>query len=626
MMLNFGCALVIVSALAAWPAVALDSPAFSTAMDTRVSVNVDLTATVENTVRKKVLKESAVRSLGQQNITFAESMSALEIVEAFTQKSDGRRVPIDPANVLTRDAASGLDAVYQRDAKVKTLIFPDVEVGDTVVYVSREQRHDKRIPGHFFFPIMLAQSVPYSAYRLTVDAPKSVELGVHFSGDGLTHEVSEMGDIRRHVFNYEPKAWVPEEPGAVSAWDRNPQLIVTTLQSMADLGAGYWSAMQGKDVVTTEIQTLADAITKGIASRRAQAEAIDHWVKKNIRYVLVYLGSSGMTPNPAATVLKNKYGDCKDHVALTGALLKAKGIANEQALISMGNMYRLPELPVPLFNHVMLYLPEFGLYTDSTASTAAFGVLPVGSYDKPVLHISAAGGLMARTPPMKAEDHVSTSKTSVTVTAEGMVRGETQQTSTGVFGSGARQIAARIETEGREKYAEILLRSFSRPGTGIFEPATPSDLTEPYSMQGSFVLNDKLQMPLIGERDIPFGMPIHKRPGVWPFGQRVANRKTNFLCFAARQIEEIDVTFAAGLALPRKPNGGTIDTSHFSFKSAYEMNGRTLKIRREFTSKVAGQVCPKDMEQEISQPLQQVMRSLGTRMVFGDRPPAAVAP
>jgi Domain of Unknown Function with PDB structure (DUF3857) len=99
MMLNFGRALVIVSALAAWPAVALDSPAFSTAMDTRVSVNVDLTATVDNTVRKKVLKESAVRSLGQQNITFAESMSSLEIVEAFTQKSDGRRVPIDPANI-----------------------------------------------------------------------------------------------------------------------------------------------------------------------------------------------------------------------------------------------------------------------------------------------------------------------------------------------------------------------------------------------------------------------------------------------------------------------------------------------------------------------------------------------
>jgi hypothetical protein len=122
-------------------------------------------------------------------------------------------------------------------------------------------------------------------------------------------------------------------------------------------------------------------------------------------------GASGITPNPAPTVLRNKYGDCKDHVALMVALLRARGIASEQVLISMGNMYRLPARPAVLFNHVMLYLPEFRLYTDPTASSSAFGVLPVGSYDKPVLHISETGGRLARTPPMKPEDHTTMSRT-----------------------------------------------------------------------------------------------------------------------------------------------------------------------------------------------------------------------
>ena len=48
----------------------------------------------------------------------------------------------------------------------------------------------------------------------------------------------------------------------------------------------------------------------------------------------------------------------------------------------------------------------------------------------------------------------------------------------------------------------------------MFEPAVPSDFTEPYSVQGDFSLNEKLQMPLSGARDIPIGMPIHSRPGV----------------------------------------------------------------------------------------------------------------
>src|SRR5262249_46992770 len=208
-----------------------------------------------------------------------------------------------------------------------------------------------------------------------------------------------------------------------------------------DLGASYWSSMKDPEDVAPEIAALADEITKGIDDKRAQAVAIDGWVKKNIRYVLVFLGSGGITPNPAASVLKNKFGDCKDHVALMGALLRAKGIASEQVLINLGNIYRAPKLPVPLFNHVMLYLPEFGVYTDPTASHAAFGILPESSYDKPVLHISSAGSRPARTPPMRPEDHVTTARTKASVAADGTIKGTTRQTPTGVFATSAPGLA-----------------------------------------------------------------------------------------------------------------------------------------------------------------------------------------
>jgi transglutaminase-like putative cysteine protease len=593
-----------------------NSPAHHLSIDAHMVVAPDLSATTVATTRLKVLRESAIRVLGQQSIPFNTSLASLEILEAFTEKPDGRKLMVEPTNILTRDAATGLNAIYQRDAKVMTLVFPDVEVGDTLVYVSRVIRSDARLPGHFFFSLVLPRSVPYAAYRLAVDVPKSLALRTHAKGDGLTLEVAEAGHGKRHVFHYKPKVWSLDEPNAVAAWDRDPQLVITTFGSMAELGAGYWSRMKGDDRVSPAIQALAEEITKGVDGRRAQAEAIERWVKKNIRYVLVFLGSGGFTPNPASTVLKNKFGDCKDHVALMGALLKAKGIPSEQVLVSMSNMYRLPELPTPLFNHVMLYLPEVGVYTDPTASSAAFGVLPESSYDKPVLHISEAGGRPARTPPMKAEDHVTTTRTIVSIAADGTIKGETRQTATGVFASSARRTVAQIETQGREKYAENLLRGLGHPGTGIFEPATPSDLSEPYNVQGSFALHEKMGMPLDGWRNIPFGMPIHRRPGVWPLGQRVPNRTSDFSCFAARQVEEIEVTFSEGLPLPRKLRGSTIDTLHFSYRSNYDLAGRTLKIRREFTSKVAGQVCAKEIEAELGEPLQRVARSLRSQMSF----------
>jgi transglutaminase-like putative cysteine protease len=593
-----------------------NSPAYTRSVDTRITVQPDLTALVNSTVRHKVLRESAIRTLGQQSLPYTESLNPLEVVEAYTEKPDGRKIALDQSQILTRDAATGLNAVYLRDAKVKTLIFPDVAVGDTLVYESRVSRIDKRFPGRFSLQVVFARSVPFDTYHLTVDAPRSLELRVDIRGKGLAHETSDAGEEQRHVFSYRQESWAPEEPGAISSWDRDPQLVITTFKDFAELGASYWSSMKDKDVLAPEIQALADDITKGIDDKRAQAAAIDRWVKRNIRYVMVYLGSGGVTPNPAPTVLKNKFGDCKDHVALMGALLRAKAIASEQALINVGNIYRLPELPIPFFNHVMLYLPELDVYTDPTASQASFAVLPVSSYDKPVLHISSAGGRMARTPPMRPEDHVTTAQTRASVGADGVVEGTTRQTATGIFATAARGTATQIEMQGREKLAENLLRSLGRPGTGVFEPVTPSDLSEPYSVQGRFSLSEKLQTPLRGPRDIPIGMPINGRPGVGVLGQRVAARQSDFSCFAAKQAEEIELTFADGLPLPRPVKESAIDNKYFSYRSTYAIKGQTLTIRREFVSKVTRQVCAKEMEAEISEPMQRVVRSLGLQMSF----------
>jgi transglutaminase-like putative cysteine protease len=46
-----------------------------------------------------------------------------------------------------------------------------------------------------------------------------------------------------------------------------------------------------------------------------------------------------VVPNDAASVLHNKFGDCKDKATLMWALLAAKGISSEQALINLGNAY-----------------------------------------------------------------------------------------------------------------------------------------------------------------------------------------------------------------------------------------------------------------------------------------------
>jgi len=90
-------------------------------------------------------------------------------------------------------------------------------------------------------------------------------------------------------------------------------------------------------------------------------------------------------------------------------------------------------------------------------------------------------------------------------------------------------------------------------------------------------------------------------------------------------VEEIEINFADGLALPNRIEGTTIDNRYLSYRATYDLVDRTLRVRREFTSNVVGQVCSKDIEAEIAGLLQRVMRSLGAQMMFNTPHPVPAA-
>ncbi len=598
-------------------------PSASRSLISHVVIHPDLSATVEDRYAVRILRESAIENEAQQELRYQESVDPVEILEAYTEKSGGRHIDVDLANILTRDTASGIARVYERDAKAITIVYPDVDAGDTVVYRSRTRQAKRRFSGHFYQSWFIPRTDSYEEFRLTVDLPPGIEIKAKLRGPGLTETIEEGG--RRLVFTYHPGEWTPEESGAVSVFDREPGVVITTFNSFEEVAAGYQALDAGKAMVTPEIKALADTLTQAIPGRRRQAEAISNWVRKNIRYALVTTGSEGNTPNPAPTILRNRYGDCKDHMILTTALLEAKGIASERVAMNLGRAFQLMPLPMPAFNHAILYLPEFDLYDDPTDSQSAFGILQAGEYDKPVLRYSETGGHLARTPPMKTAENTVAAKTTVFVSSDGAVSGETIQTFSGVFASIGRDSALSMQRQGRTRYAERILRRLNSPGAGEFDAAVPWDYTEPYTLRSTFALHNKLETPLTGLHDLPIGMPLYPDAETWFFRRRLPGRKTDFYCYAGRMSEEIFVTFAEGLALPQPLEAVEVATAYFAYGQKSAVEDRVLQIRREFASLVQGQVCPSKAEEEIAPALQRVERSLKEQMAFGGTGRSALA-
>ena len=137
-----------------------DGPAFTLSYDIVLKVNADKTADYVETRRIKVLSLAALRQVAQQTLQYVEGMQSLEITAAFTEKADDSKVQVDPATVITRDAANGLGAVYLRDLKVVTVIFPDVAVGDTMVLTTRRAILRDTFAGHLEQLIPFPRTIP----------------------------------------------------------------------------------------------------------------------------------------------------------------------------------------------------------------------------------------------------------------------------------------------------------------------------------------------------------------------------------------------------------------------------------------------------------------------------------
>jgi tetratricopeptide (TPR) repeat protein len=594
---------------------------FTLATETVLTIRPDFSSEKLTKVRVKLLGEAALSGAGQHSLNFHESQQKLEVLEAYTEKEDGRRVAVEPASIFTRDAASGAALVLQRDFKSTTIIFPDIAVGDTLVFAYRLTTHGGVLGRHVDDIHVFPRQMALAASTLRVVAPKSAGMKIAVIGDGLAHTTVEATDSVTHVVDYAPAPRINPEAGETSLLDRDPRVILSTFADYEDLGRSWVAIADSRLRVTPEVQALADEITAGITDRRAQAEAIDRWVKRNIRYVALYLdAAAGWIPHEPNEIIKLRYGDCKDHATLMGALLAAKGIASEAVVINAGNVYTLPQVAVRgYFNHMIIYLPEFELYDDPTVSTAAFGVLGQGDYDKPVLRMSANGVRLDHTPPMRPQDHVSKNETRITVAADGTMTGETKETGTGVFGAGLRGTIANIQHNGADKSAETQLKTHGWKGTGRFVLPRALDLADPFALTGEF----KLATAAGREVAFPVGLMTRVRPGNYLLGPRFEGRKHPFVCLAGRQIEEIELTFAAGLTLPSVPQGRTIENSRFSYAARYRLDGRTLKVRREFVSKVTGQVCAPEVEAEAADILRAVVADLNTRIRM---PAAAGAP
>jgi transglutaminase-like putative cysteine protease len=484
------------------------------------------------------------------------------------------------------------------DQKHKIIIFPKVTPGSKTYYKTKLTTYKPLLPGYFYTRLIFSPSVEVQSYEYNLSYPEDLTLYTDIKGVKQTKD--EVVDSMRQVsYTYQNLKMKKKELYQVSNNDYAPHIFISTFPSQEAFAKAYEDRIKDKFTVTPEIQKQADEITKGLEKKvqndpkldlkKEQAKAIYHWVARNIRYVAIYLADGGIVPHDANSILKNRYGDCKDHNALLIALLAAKGIDATSALINSGNAYTLPKYPVlGPFNHVITYIPAWNLYLDSTDEMAPYGVLPGDELDKPVLLTKLAK--VGRTPKPKKEDSEMATGISMQIEKDGRITGKAH---TMYFGSA--EINARYKYEGAEttlsdKLVKTQLAKFRQTGEGKITTSYVYDLNKPFTTDTEFTLDAVANVPGPGAMTVPIGLAPGELASI--ASDRPPEKFTvPYVCSTRMVGESYQIRFPDNTKVTRIPPNVSYKKAGIEYEATYNEVKNNIFVVRKLAIQRPGAVC-----------------------------------
>jgi len=552
-------------------------------------------------------EERAIKHTAQQSLPYNRTLETLEVIEAYTQKPDGRKVAVSAEQIKEQQQQASADAPMFLDSLVKVVIFPEVAVGDRLVLTYQRQRRTALFPGQFedtVFPYLY----PVRQMSVTYDLPAALTLQAD-ARDFKPSAAPAQSGRKVWRWEYQQDAQPRMETGAVSYADYGQYLAVSTFADYASFARAY--AARSQFEVTPAIAELARSLTANLEDPRTKALVLSDWVRKNVRFVAVYIGAGGVVPHAAETVLNNRYGDCKDHVALLGALLAAVDIHSTTALINLGNAYRLPKVPtLGVINHAITYIPSLDLYLDPTMKGIAAGYLPLPDMDKPVVLVASA--TLAHTP--KTQANRVRSQTLFSINEGGEADFSNDSTIEG-WGAELNRYGLRNMAPGeRDMLVQRILSAWNQSGNGRVEGKKLDKQGQGFQLRINGHSRNLVNLPG------PIGVPTLSSfaGGIAQNVQGFVSEKQRqqaFLCVASQTEEQARFDFPAQVQIIATPKPVSLKAENLDYSADYRREGNSVVVTRRLDFRNDGSTCTPEQLRALMPTVEALIRDLNSQVI-----------
>lgn len=389
-----------------------DATQFVSLLDNRVvKILPNGLASTFNQIAFEVLDEQGLKTLRAMPINYSPTDEKLEIISVITTKKDGTKHRLYKTTEYNT-ADESIRMYY--DQRQIVIEIPDLAVGDRIEYRFKRTQMQKSASSTNYFSDLyqLQATFPRQWSKYTVITPESFPVRFYLSdpkgNSGFVGDTKKEGDFV--VTSYEQKATprLVQEDRMPGITEVAPFVLASSFASWQDVADWFIDLAKPQWRIDEAIQNAVRELTQGIDDPLEKLKKIHSFVVKSTRYVALEFGIHGHKPYPVSQVFERRFGDCKDKASLLKVMLDEAGIETNFVLVrTRRNGDISMELPnAYLFDHAIVYVPQFDMFLDGTAEFSGTRELPPLDQGANVLIIDDhAGYRLTKTPMSKAEDN-----------------------------------------------------------------------------------------------------------------------------------------------------------------------------------------------------------------------------
>lgn len=580
-------------------------------------LNDDFTVHTTSEIQIKVLTEASSKRLKKQYFSHSTSIEEFEILDAYTIKSDGSRVAVPKDNYqVTVNKGKGNNGPVFSDRTRLTIVFPELEVDDSIYYKVKAFQKEPMFPDNFAVSQYFWNQNAHDDVRISFDLPENLQF--QYQVRQMKEDTSIMKGRKTITLTYQNQNPVKDDRKDFSVWDESGEAgyALSTFMNYESLAKAYGERANPKAIPTQRVEELAKEIVGTETSKKEQARLLYDWVTTNISYGGNCIGVGAVVPHNLDFILDNRMGDCKDHAILIDSLFSTVGINSTQALINSGSTYTLPMIPrVSSVNHVINYIPEWDMFIDSTNSQLPFDQLAMSLSDKQVLLVeNYQEGL--KTPATKVGDNRQELNSTMEIQPDGSIQGTIEVRAKGLPATQLRGAWRHTTKEQEDEWLKNTFSSQSQIGSGVIEKDDPNPLLSEYSYAITF---EKPEFILPKGAGAFYPGPLVSTPMPVYMFLNYDNKDIegyDIVCSNGYSIERLTYIFPEEIKILAKPESFEIHENHLHFKASYQQDGNKLTIVREMDDQTPGNVCSADLMNKQRQTAMKIAENLKAQIVY----------